>query len=238
MAHASHMVAALVTKIPASGREPRDAEVSEFVPVPPALRDLAEEWGGVTLGDGFYRFHTPISGARATALCVALVPDDARHWAFAFDWSGREICLDLETGEIVVVDPGQGTWFNGEAELGDWHDILAGEPQLLRFEQFRQWRSVHPEVGSLRFDQTIGFERPLFLGGQADMVHLELWHHDVYLALFAKLFAKTEGLPPGTVVTHRSWMRFAANWASKAAGGNRAAPIGDPARRDPEGDRG
>jgi hypothetical protein len=201
MARAGDMVAALVTKVPVTGREPRDAEDKEFVPVPPVLRDLAEEWGGVTLGDGFYRFHTPISGSRATALCVPLVPDNARHWAFAFDWNGSEICLDLETGEIVVVDPGQGTWFNGEAELGNWHEIVAEEPQLLRFDLFRRWLLVHPEVSSLRFDQTIGFAQPLFLGGHADIDDLELWSHDVYLALFAQLFAKTEGLPPGTVVT-------------------------------------
>jgi hypothetical protein len=200
VASADGLVAALAARFPVTSREPRDGAFGEVAHVPPGLMALADGWGGATLGEGFYRFHTPRSGARATAMCAPLVPEDARHWAFAFDWNGCEICLDRDTEEIIVVDPGLGKWFNGEAGLNDWHDILAAEPQLLRVERYQRWRVLHPEIGALPFDRTIGLERPLFLGGVDDPDHLEMWSHDVYLAMFAQLFAKTEGLPPGTVV--------------------------------------
>jgi hypothetical protein len=166
------------------------------------LRPLFDAVSGVTLDDGFYRFHTQRSAQLGSIACAKLIGGfTSRYHSFAFDWLGREIAANVRSGEVIVVDPGGGEHLKSSVGIDSWHDAVASEeddPMLYPF--YQEWRAANPHAGPLRADQAVGYEVPLFLGGRDELDNLELTDRDVYFEICTQLAVKSRGLPPGTAI--------------------------------------
>jgi hypothetical protein len=173
--------------------------------LPAPLARLLGSHAGVTLADGFYRFHTAESARRADVACATLVTGFAgRCRAFAFDWLGRELAVDFGkdgTGDLVIcVDPGGGEYLTTDCPFDEWHDAVAGEEDPLAYPFYEEWRVAHPDVGPLGFDQAIGYQVPLFLGGKDEVANLEIVSRDAYFEICTQLAHKVRELPVGSII--------------------------------------
>ncbi|MFE2580324.1 T6SS immunity protein Tdi1 domain-containing protein [Streptomyces sp. NPDC059378] len=182
------MFNALTTAFPVTDR----CDAGDAVSLPEPVRGVLAEMGGVTLARGFYRFHTADSAVAANAACAELIRGFAgRYHAFAFDWLGRELAVDVRAGQadgaVIVVDPGGAEYLESDLPLSAWHDVVAGEEDLLAYRFYMAWRATNPEVGDLGFDQVIGYKHPLFLGGADEVENLELSDRDVYFSLCTQI---------------------------------------------------
>ena len=196
------MVENLLAKFPVTAREPVTGDPSAL---PAPLADLLGALGGATLADGFYRFHTPDSAAAADIASAKLIKGyGTRCRAFAFDWLGRELAVDLGKdgrGELVIcVDPGGGEYMTTDVPFGEWHDVVAGEDDPLAYPFYQEWRAANPTAGPLGFDQAIGYQVPLFLGGEDEVGNLEVISREVYFEICTQLALKTRDLPVGTTI--------------------------------------
>ena len=165
---------------------------------PAPLTAMFEDFGGVTLADGFYRFHTAASATAANDACARLIRGFAgRCHAFAFDWLGRHLAVDLRDangdgdGDVICVDPGGGEYLTTDCPLSEWHDIVASDEDPLAYPFYQEWRAANPAQGPLAFHQAIGYRVPLFLGGADEVPNLEVIDRDVYFELSIQLALKT-----------------------------------------------
>lgn len=196
------MVEKLLATFPVTAREPVSGD-PRALPAP--LASVLGTLGGVTLADGFYRFHTPDSAVRADVACAKLIKGYRdRCRAFAFDWSGRELAVDLGrdgSGELVIcVDPGGGEYLTTDIPFGEWHDMVAGEEDPLAYPFYQEWRAANLACGPLGFDQAVGYRVPLFLGGLDEVGNLEVMSREVYFEICTQLALKTRDLPVGTTI--------------------------------------
>jgi hypothetical protein len=177
---------------PVSSREPSGA--AGDVPTPLAATVAAV--GGATLADGFYRFHTPDSALAANEACAGLIRGFAgRFHAFAFDWLGRELAVDLRDasgdGRVICVDPGGGEYLTTDCRFSEWHEVVAGEEDPLAYSFYLEWRRASPGQGPLAFGQAIGYRVPLFLGGADEVANLEVGDREVYFEICTQLALQT-----------------------------------------------
>jgi hypothetical protein len=171
----------------------------------PVFREFFDEFGGATLGGGFYRFHTAVTSQVSDAACAGLISGFAgRMRCFAVDWLGREIAADVRPGrrqKVIIVDPGGGEHLTTPCDLDDWHDAVA-DPELdpLAWPFYAAWREVNPAFGELGFDQAIGYRVPLFLGGEDQVTNLEATPRELYFDICTQLRLGTLDLAPGTTI--------------------------------------
>jgi hypothetical protein len=197
------MFEALTTAFPITARAGDSGDASQL---PEAVRQVLAEMGGVTLAGGFYRFHTPASAVEANAACAELIRGfEGRFHAFAFDWLGRELAVDVRPGQedgiVIAVDPGGAEYLMSDCPISAWHDLVASEEDPLAYPFYQQWRAANPDAGDLRFDQAIGYRQPLFLGGADEVENLELIDRSVYFSVCTQIAVQVRDLPPGTPVT-------------------------------------
>lgn len=161
---------------------------------PPAgARGVLGAHAGTTLGSGLYRLHTKASAAAADDLVKAAYPDFAGRIAcFGMDWLGRQFSLDATRGasedpEVLLFDIGAGEALEIPAPLSEFHDVELCKytDAVLAAEFFERWFRSQPEP--VRFDQCVGYNIPLFLGGADELSNLELTDLDVYWSLTGQL---------------------------------------------------
>lgn len=182
------MFKALTAAFPVTDR----CETGDVSSLPEPVRGVLAEMGGVTLARGFYRFHTADSAVAANDACGELIRGFAgRYHAFAFDWLGRELAVDVRAGQadgaVIAVDPGGAEYLESDLSLSAWHDVVASEEDPMAYRFYTTWRAANPEVGDLGCDQVIGYKRPLFLGGADEVENLELSDRDVYFSLCTQI---------------------------------------------------
>lgn len=196
------MLDQLLAKFPATGREDSNGS-SSGVPIP--LQGIFESAAGVTLVDGFYRFHTRESALRGNQACAKLIRGfEGRFFVFAFDWLGRELAVDVRhdarDGEVICVDPGGGEYLTTDCPLSEWHDAVAGDEDPLSYPFYLDWRRANPAQGALSFGQAIGYQVPLFLGGEDEVPNLDVCDREVYFELCTQLAHRTRELQVGETI--------------------------------------
>ncbi|OAH13201.1 T6SS immunity protein Tdi1 domain-containing protein [Streptomyces jeddahensis] len=184
--------------------EPADAAAG---PVPEAVGELFAALSGASVEHGLYRVHTPRTAAAANAVCGRLLRGfEQRMYCFGFDWLGRNLAVDLATGEpadphVVLVEPGAGELMESGIGLHPFHDeVLVTDTSPLAADFFDQWRATQPGFERLAFDECVGYKVPLFLGGEDEVHNLERVPYDVYWDLCVQLRTGTRRMTPGTTI--------------------------------------
>ena len=160
--------------------------------------------------DGAYRLHRTEDVARFTDLAAEAFPEfRERIECFGADWLGRQFATDqgrLIAGvpQVLLLEPGTGEALEIPADRQAFHEeVLVQEPDAATAHSFfRQWLAAggsRPE-----YDQCIGYNRPLYLGGADDLTNLQVVDFDVYWTISAQLLAQVRGLPVGTKINHIS----------------------------------
>ncbi|HEY8719031.1 T6SS immunity protein Tdi1 domain-containing protein [Pengzhenrongella sp.] len=108
------------------------------------------------------------------------------------DWLGRQFSLDASRGtrddpEVLLFDVGAGETLEIPTAFSAFHETELTEytDAALASEFFEQWLRGHPEP--VRFDQCVGYQVPLFLGGADELGNLGRTDLDVYWTLTGQL---------------------------------------------------
>lgn len=167
---------------------------------------LLDGAGGRTFGDGLYRVHTRASASASDALVRGAFPEFAgRPTCFGYGWLGRQFATDAGRGsaddpEVMMFEPGTGEALEIPVPFSRFHDeeLVDYAEEALAREFFDQWlRSGGP---SPTVSECVGYQRPLFLGGQDLVANLELSDLYVYWTLMGQLRRQAKGLPEGTSI--------------------------------------
>jgi hypothetical protein len=172
----------------------------------PGLVQLFDQFGGASFRGGLYRIIHPADVSDwQDRIHLAFPEFEGRIFCFGFDWLGRVFALDIKRTEdgqagVVMFEPGTGEALEIPSNLQTFH-----EAELIEFGEAALAISFHEKwlaAGGVepRFDQCIGYRRPVFLSGADEVENLEVSDIDVYWHLMGQLILKTKGLPQGTVV--------------------------------------
>lgn len=183
-------------------REPRLEVASGYV-------DFARRFAGATFDQGLLRVHDADSGPAAADFIHDAFPEyGGRLRAFAFDWLGRQFVLDEErmrSGEplVLLMEPGTGMALEIPTTFSELIDdeLVESSDAALLDQFFEEWSERNPGVLPLAFDQCVGYEVPLFLGGTDDVDNLEVTNTEVYWSLAGQLRVATRNLPPGSSIS-------------------------------------
>jgi hypothetical protein len=156
--------------------------------------------------DGAYRLHHTDDVARFTELACEAFPEVAdRITCFAADWMGNQFATDearVVNGEhqILLLEPGTGEVLQIPAGLDTFHhDLLLREPDATACHgTFKEWLKAGRKPPT--YEQCIGYQRPLFVGGVDDMDNLEVSDFEVYWSICGQLRAQIRDLPVGTKI--------------------------------------
>jgi Domain of unknown function (DUF1851) len=179
---------------------------ADAVPSLPGLGQLFDQFGGASFRGGLYRIIHPADLMDwQDRIHLAFPEFEGRIFCFGFDWLGSVFALDIKRTEdgqagVVMFEPGTGEALEIPSNLQTFHEaglIEYGEAALaISFhEKWLAAGGVEP-----RFDQCIGYRKPVFLSGADEVENLEVSDIDVYWHLMGQLILKTKGLPQGTVV--------------------------------------
>jgi Domain of unknown function (DUF1851) len=170
------------------------------------LQPFLARYSGATFNNGVYRVATPEIAHLANQFIQTAFPNFSGKVAcFASDWLGRLFCLDStrrESGEpaVLMLEPGTREALNIPANLDSFHDeeLIHYADAALATVFYQRWLAQGGPIP--RFDQCIGYKKPLFLGGTDTLENLELSDLDVYWTISAQLIAKVRNLPIGTKI--------------------------------------
>ena len=176
------------------------------VPASFGLHHFFERYAGNAFNNGLYRVVSLQTGEMASLFIRTAHPNLAeRLQCFAFDWLGSLFCLDsgrMEKGAmgVLMLEPGTGQALKIPSNLASFHDemLIQNADAALGAGFYQDWLSEGGQPP--RFDQCIGYKKPLFLGGVDTVENLEVTDLDVYWTISAQLIHKVKGLPPGTKI--------------------------------------
>jgi hypothetical protein len=169
----------------------------------PEVQLVTSRLGGSTFGDGVYRVHLPADVGRFTDMAKGAFPSFAtRITCFASDWLGRQFAIDAARNvsgrpEVLMLEPGTGEVLEIPGDIESFHDdVLVAEPDAaLAISFYAMWRSSGGSKPS--YEQCVGYQRPLYLGGYDEVENLQLADFEVYWGLSAQLLTKAAGLQVG-----------------------------------------
>lgn len=171
------------------------------------LGEFFENYSGSSFG-GLYRVHSVQSIGRWNQVVGEAFPEFAgRIFCFGCDWLGRQFALDrkrTESGEplILMLEPGTGEVLEIPVNFVQFHEdeLVDYANEALAAEFFQGWLSAGNKPP--RFDQCVGYKKPLFLNGSDTIGNLELTDLEVYWDMSSQLIEKVRGLPPGTPINN------------------------------------
>jgi hypothetical protein len=172
----------------------------------PGLISFMSMHGGGSYERGLYRVHTATGMTRWTEIVTEAFPKfRLRFLAFACDWLGRHFALDYSRMvqgqfQVLMMEPGTGKTLEIPTNFMEFHDreLVEYRNEALACDFYLSWLAdggKHP-----RFEECVGYKKPLFLGGSDILENLELSDMDVYWSVCGQLLTKVRGLPEGTRV--------------------------------------
>ena len=175
----------------------------------PGWSNLIDHFGGSSFDQGLYRVIRASDVDEWNARIAIAFPDfNGRVSCFGFDWLGRVLALDskrVENGQpgVVMFELGTGEALEVPCDVVSFHEeeLIEYKDAALASDFHRRWLSAGGAAP--KYDQCIGYKKPLFLGGPDELGNLELSDIDVYWHLMGQLVAKAKGLPPGSPVSVR-----------------------------------
>lgn len=168
-----------------------------------------QPYAGATFEGGLYRVHSAATHRTAQSAIDEAFPRHAtRLHSFGFDWLGRVFALDNRRdveGEpgIVMVDWGAGELLDINASFDAFHnqELVHDSDAALASTLWAEWLNhVGDRNSALRHDECVGYQVPLFLGGDDVVTNLEKTDSDVYWTLMAQMIRQVATQPEGTPV--------------------------------------
>lgn len=160
------------------------------------LSDLSEFltlFGGGSYQNGLYRTVVPSTIDTWNGRITEAFPEfDGRITCFAYDWLGRAFGLDRSRLEnkkpgVVMFEPGTGEALEIPCNLETFHthELLEFGEAALAISFHDEWLATDGAVP--KYDQCIGYRKPLFLNGSDQIENLELSDLDVYWYVFGQV---------------------------------------------------
>lgn len=170
------------------------------------LRNLIDLFGGTSFERGLYRVVRASDIDEWNARVAVAFPEfRERVTCFGFDWLGRVFAVDanrLEGGlpGVVMFEPGTGEALEIPCNISSFHDeeLIEYADAALAKNLHGQWLANGRQPP--KYDQCVGYKKPLFLSGADELENLETSDIDVYWHLLGQLILKAKGLPPGTPI--------------------------------------
>jgi Domain of unknown function (DUF1851) len=168
--------------------------------------ELIHHFGGRSFQNGLYRIAKAADLDEWKQKVLVGFPEfEPRITCFGYDWVGTVFAADsgrLVEGRpgVVMFEPGTGQALNVPANVQSFHETGLSEfgEAALGIEFHSKW--LASGGAAPRYDQCVGYKRPLFLGGTDDIENLEISDLSVYWHLMGQLIRKARNLPPGTRV--------------------------------------
>lgn len=181
-------------------------QVSEALPKATGLEVFLQTFAGRSFNRGLYRVHTPQSMLQWNQLALKAFPELPKGiFCFGYDWLGRQFCLDpsrMESGEplVVMLEPGTGDYFEIPTSFQQFHneELVNHADAALANGFHADWLKASNQVPA--HSQCVGYNHPLFLGGNDDIANLTLSDMRIYWDVMVQLICKTRDLPPGTPI--------------------------------------
>lgn len=178
----------------------------QIAPIAPGFAEFIQHHSGVSFNQGVYRIHRVDEIRKWTEFAVAAFPKyNGRILCFASDWQGRSFALDVHRIEndlcqILLIEPGSGEAFQIPLDFKTFHDdeLVNCPNDSLCTEFYRSWRDSGGAIPERH--QCIGYDTPLFLGGQDAIDNMEVTDMEVYWSICGQLLEKTRDLPDGTSI--------------------------------------
>ena len=172
----------------------------------PQLDRLFAELSAASFGGGLYRVHTPETAPAATDMVEELFPDfHGRVACFGADWLGRQFALDRDRRQgrshlVVLFEPGTGDALEIPATVASLHtdELVHHGDAALALDFYADWRESTGDDDYLDLHECVGYDVPLFLGGEDDVSNLSRIDMDVYWTVTTQLRQGTARLRPGT----------------------------------------
>ncbi|OPA94843.1 DUF1851 domain-containing protein [Pseudomonas fluorescens] len=167
------------------------------------LAELMLEFGGCSFENALYRVMKPSLTNEWNRTVEDAFPNFfGRVQCFGFDWLGRIFALDsgrLEGGQpgVIMFEPGTGQALEIPCDIVSFHnhELVEYREEALALTFHNQWLA---RGGAPKYEDCIGYRKPLFLGGQDTVDNLEFSNLDVYWTITGQMIRKSRGLPPGT----------------------------------------
>ncbi|WEK45896.1 MAG: DUF1851 domain-containing protein [Candidatus Andeanibacterium colombiense] len=153
--------------------------------------------------DGAYRQHRPEDVKHFTELAIDAFPEFAgRIECFGADWMGRQFATDKArifagVPQVLMLEPGTGEALEIPVDVRAFHEeeLVQEADAAAAYSFFKQWLATGGTTPE--YDECVGYEKPLYLGGEDTVANLELVDFDVYWTISAQLLAQVRGLPVG-----------------------------------------
>lgn len=172
------------------------------------LDRLFAELSAASFGGGLYRVHTPELALEWTEKVEELFPAFRdRVMCFGYDWLGRQFALDSRRHDgshhlTLLFEPGTGEALEIPASIEDLHteELVQHGDAALALDFYADWREASGDDAYLGMGECVGYDIPLFLGGEDEVSNLSRIDMDVYWTLTAQLLHGTLQLPPGSTI--------------------------------------
>lgn len=146
-------------------------------------------YSGVSFKNGLYRIHRNEDFDKWTQIVESVFPKyKGKILVFGYDWLGRQFALNLNTGTVLLFEPGTGEVLNIPADFENFHneEITEYSEDSLASDFFEEWYASE-QGKALSHDQCVGYKIPLFLNGEDNLSNLEVSDMDVYWTLMGSL---------------------------------------------------
>lgn len=161
------------------------------------FRKCIDILGGKTFNEGVYRvFRNDQVHAATLAIERAFPEYVGRILAFGYDWLGRHFVVDFKRTEkskplILMIEPGSGEAFEIPVSIVDFHNVELVEyaADALAMKAFSMWMEKTKQP--IEPDKCVGYQVPLFLGGQDTIDNMECIDLEVYIEICGQLRNKT-----------------------------------------------
>jgi hypothetical protein len=169
----------------------------------PEVSNLFEQFSGAIFEDGLFKIHNIGSFYLWTELTFEYFKKfKGKSYCFAFDWVGRQYAVNYSENKsrILMLDPATAEAFELQTDIESFfnEDLIESKGDLFEVDNFIYLKKKI--FNQLKFEECLGFQQFLFLGGKVELDNYELIDMEVYWELNYQVFCKTQGLPPGTLV--------------------------------------
>lgn len=157
----------------------------------PIFQRVFSRYGGVSIADGALRIHSFESARKWTREIKGYFPSLTEMVVvFAFDWMGRQFAADPEGNNVTwIFDPATGEHFRADQGIDVFFEEDLGEywEETIVEDSFRQ---LLGHGSPLAFNECLGHNIPLFLGGKDDASNIGRTDIEVYWELHMQLLRK------------------------------------------------
>lgn len=175
-------------------------------PVPPAIAKrvgpdfvaIIQELGGKIFNDGLYRVYTGAQIEKMTAIiCEQFDSVKGQAFAFAADWMGRQFVIDfteIVDGQPTVecFDSATPESFATDQAIIQFHNdsMVNMTDATVDEERFLEW--MEQTKTPLAHDQCVGYNRPIFMGGDADFSNMDVTDIEVHITICGQLWREIQ----------------------------------------------